>query len=153
LQSIQQGGSTVNQVHRIEVGLRLRMKREVTRIKAQHRRLEDLRHEVTSEISRRSVETAGVAFGRFAEALEAHFIVEEQIFFPAVHGLDGNNGEAIEALLEDHARIRRRVTELRGHFSSGNGFGCAVQLDALVGDLRVHEQEEERVMASADEQA
>lgn len=134
---------------RLEPGLKMRMKSEARRIAEQHRRLVVLRDEVTTELSRLSLGAAGDAFARFAEALEAHFTVEERLYFPAIQSLDPELWDAVESLLSSHRRLRRRVADLLDHFASGNGFACAILLKALIDELRAHEREEEQVMTRA----
>ena len=138
-------------LERPEPGLTLRMKAEARRIANQHSRLEELRGRVTAEISRLSLQTARSAFERFAVALEDHFAVEEKFFLPALGSLDPEVGRAVEELLGEHQLLRRRVSDLMDHFAAGNGFACAILLDALIGELRAHERDEERVLARADQ--
>jgi iron-sulfur cluster repair protein YtfE (RIC family) len=134
---------------RQEPGLHLRMKNESRRIAEQHHRLAELRGRVTEEIQARSVAGARSAFTDFSGALEAHFGVEEKIYFPAVRGLDDQLRTAVDGLLAEHRKLRIRVRDLTQRFESGNGFACLVVLQALIDELEEHEQREEAVMVQA----
>ncbi len=141
----------MTQVRRLEPGLKLRMKREGRRIADQHRQLLKLRNRVTAEIARPSVPGARAAFSEFAEALEAHFGVEERIYFPAVRGLDKELRAAVDALVVEHRELRLRVTDLTAGFESGNGFVCLIKLESLIDQLKHHERREEDLIALASE--
>ena len=104
-------------LERPEPGLTLRMKAEARRIANQHSRLEELRDRVTAEISRLSLQGARTEFERFADALEAHFAMEEKLFLPAIGSLDPELGRAVEELLGEHRLLRRRVSDLMDHFA------------------------------------
>lgn len=134
-------------VERSEPGLRLRMKSEARRIAQQHARLEELRERVTVELVNLSLASACTEFEVLAEALEAHFRVEERVFFPAVHGQGGALGQDVEALVREHQSLRQRIGTVRSHFAASNGLACAITLDKLIQELQRHEREEERVMA------
>lgn len=136
---------------RLEPGLRLRMKSEARRIADQHRRLEGLKDQVASEMSGASLKDARASFELYAEALEAHFAVEERFYFPAIHGLDAELAKAVEALLVEHERFRSQVSDLLGYFVSGDGAACAALLETLVNELAAHERAEERAMRRAGE--
>lgn len=134
---------------RHDPGRQLRVKHETRRIAEQHVRLGELRSRVTAEIRDRSVPGARAAFRDFAVALEAHFRVEENIYFPSLQVLDEQSRSAIDDLLEEHRKLRLRVRDLIQRFASGNGFACLVVLKALIDELQNHEQREEAVMARA----
>ena len=136
-------------MNRLEPGLTLRMKNEARRIQDQHRRLSELKDEIASALSAHAMQRASEYFDRFVEALEAHFSVEEQLFFPAIHGIDAEIGETVDQLISAHALMRDQMAGLSRVFASGDGRECARQLENLIALLQHHERAEERVMRRA----
>jgi len=84
-------------------GLRLRVGREARRISSQHRQLDTFYGMVLDSLSNGRAERARSEFLRFHDALEAHFTVEEQIHFPALHGLRPELDAELATLVEVHS--------------------------------------------------
>ena len=135
--------------NRVEPGLALRMRNEARRIAEQHRRIAELKEEVSKALSGDSMRHACETFERFAEALGAHFDVEEQLFFPAIHGIDAELARTVDELVTAHGRLREDMAVLLGHFSAGERSACMPLLDALVEEIRTHERTEEWAMDRA----
>ena len=135
--------------NRVEPGLALRMRSEARRISEQHRRLAELKDEVSAALSNESMGSARVRFQRFAEALGAHFDVEEQVFFPAIHGIDPELGRTVDELVTAHERLRGELAVLLAHLGSGEPSACVLLLDDLVKQLQMHERVEEWAMERA----
>ena len=71
----------------METGLRFRLKRATRQIGEQHRDLDKICLELGEAIADGAVNDARDAFQRYCSAVEAHFNLEEGVFFPAIHGL------------------------------------------------------------------
>ena len=127
-------------------GLEVRMHVEARRIASQHRQLAEMRERAVTALQERSVERGRVAFARFSEALHAHFDLEERVYFPAARGLRPELEGELQALVEDHACLRRYTDRVLAHFESGNGFASALTLDVLLERLVDHERREEQLL-------
>ena len=54
----------------------------------------------------------GTLLERYCTAVRAHFALEEDVFFPALHGLHPEHGPALEALCVDHVDFGRDLERL-----------------------------------------
>ena len=68
-----------------QAGLRRRMGRDVRRISSQHRQLDALYAMITGAIEKGSASKAQLAFLRFQDALDAHFSLEDELYFVTAH--------------------------------------------------------------------
>jgi hypothetical protein len=82
------------------------------------------------------------------DGLAAHFQLEEEVVFPALHGLDPATLPEIEQLERDHGRFLDKLATLIGReptaapLARGDVKGLRERLDA-------HELREERLLARA----
>jgi len=126
-------------------GLRLRVGREARRISSQHRQLDTFYGMVLDSLSNGRAERARSEFLRFHDALEAHFTVEEQIHFPALHGLRPELDAELAALVEEHRTFRDALDQIAQTLEASNLPRAAEELDRLVLGLAAHEGREERM--------
>ena len=70
------------------------MQRERRVISAQHRQLDDFYLRVAAAVDAGQPDAARALFARFADALEAHFALEDGLYFPALRGLSPALGPA-----------------------------------------------------------
>jgi iron-sulfur cluster repair protein YtfE (RIC family) len=129
-------------------GLALRMQRERRVISAQHRQLDDFYHRVASAVHGDLPDAARAAFARFADALEAHLALEDGLYFPALRGLRPALGVDLEALCDEHQRLREALARLARLIEAGPCAPCAAPLERLAGDIAEHEGREEGLLAS-----
>jgi iron-sulfur cluster repair protein YtfE (RIC family) len=129
-------------------GLRLRMTQEARRISSQHRQLAGLYALVTRALERRSPAQARVAFERFRDALDAHMSLENELYFPALHGLRPDLEAELAGLVREHRRFRRSLDRLAGSFGDGDASACSRGLASFAAAFAEHEQREERLMES-----
>lgn len=128
-------------------GLERRMGREARRISSQHRQLDELYGMVADALELADAEAARLAFQRFADALDAHFSLEDGLYFPALHGLRPELGGPLADLARQHGELRQDVAAVRNHLEQGDLEGAAAALDRLVPALARHEGVEERLLA------
>lgn len=128
-------------------GLKLRMRGEERRISSQHQQLEELFERVLASVRRGGPRKGVSDFLLFATALEAHMSVEEDIYFPALHGLRGDIGGELESLMGDHVRFRRRLEEVREILATNDPSASRRALDELAADVDQHEEAEEALIA------
>ena len=135
--------------HADQPGLRMRLAHEARKIAAQHEILDGLERDTL-----RALESADAAVMRdvlddFASALDGHFTLEEDVHFPALHGLDESCTAELDALVRDHRVIRGGIAQV----VTGAGRPVAAR-DPLVAafrevmtTLRDHEKREEALFA------
>lgn len=128
----------------METGLRHRLRRALRHIEAQHRNLEPLRRELHRATLQGSGDDVLEWLARYADALLAHFALEESSIFPALYGVATSARDEIEALARDHEEFRERLAELRERLTDGS----RDELDAFERALRGHESREESLLAS-----
>lgn len=128
-------------------GLAKRMGQEARRISSQHRQLDDLFALVTGAIRCDAATEACRCFGRFCDALEAHFSLEDGFYFPAVHGMRPELAEELSALSRDHAVFREQMQQIAQALETGELARCNGQLDVFADLLARHEEREERLLA------
>jgi hypothetical protein len=128
-------------------GLRLRMRSEEQRITSQHERLDELCREVYTRIDKDGAALAINDFLLFMTALDAHMTVEEDIYFPALHGLCADAGDELTTLVGEHSELRQGADEIRLCLKSGDREGARLGLDRLARQISEHEQAEEDLIA------
>lgn len=129
-------------------GLERRMGREARRISGQHRQLDELYALVEERMRAGDAEGAGLAFQRFGDALEAHFSLEDSLYFPALHGMHPELEEPLAHLVREHVVLREQVGTVQSRLDARDLPGADTGLERLIPDLARHEEEEERLLAS-----
>ena len=124
-------------------GLRLRLAHEGRRIAGQHDYLAALEATTRRALERGDAREMGEALRGFEGALCAHFDLEEQVHFPALHGHDPATGPELETLVTEHRGFRASLAQLRATAEAGDRAPVAAAFDALVVALRTHESREE----------
>jgi len=130
-----------------DAGLKLRMRGEERRISSQHRQLEELFDRVMKSVRVGGIQKAVNDFLLFSTALEAHMSVEEDIYFPALHGLRNDVGDELGELIDEHQRIREQLADLRLNLASNDEDEGLEALERLAADVDRHEQTEEKLIA------
>jgi len=136
----------------METGLRHRLKRVARQISDQHRHLRTIYAELADALA--GSELAPDARERFAyyrEAIEAHFALESDTFFPALHGLRADLGAALEALDREHGQLRAVLARLEHRIIVGSGDAAARVLAEFATQLRDHEAREEELLSALGE--
>ena len=130
-----------------DAGLKLRMRGEERRISSQHRQLEQLFDRVMKSVRVGGPHKAVNDFLLFSTALEAHMSVEEDIYFPALHGLRNDVGDELGRLIEEHQRIREQLADLRLTLASNDEDLGIAALERLAADVDRHEETEEKLIS------
>lgn len=128
-------------------GLEKRMGREARRISSQHRQLDELYALVEDALERGDAADAALRLTRFADALEAHFSLEDNLYFPALRGMRPELGGELEALSREHGEMLVSLAAIRTRLDGGDAGGCAADLEALALRLAGHEAREEDLVA------
>lgn len=129
-------------------GVRARMAIEARRIAAQHRKLRQLQARVVESLAMgQPADDRRGAFQRFHDALESHFSLEEDLYFPALHGLRPELEDRLIALKNEHETLRQDLSELRPVFAGSDTNRCRRCLDEFVVSMSNHESREETLIA------
>jgi iron-sulfur cluster repair protein YtfE (RIC family) len=130
-----------------DAGLKLRMRGEERRISSQHRQLEELFDRVMESVRVGGTHKAVNDFLLFSTALEAHMSVEEDIYFPALHGLRNDVGDELGDLVDEHQRLREKLADLRLSLAKEDEKEGRAALGELANDVDRHEHTEEKLIA------
>jgi len=135
----------------IDRGLKLRMQGEERRISSQHRQLGDLFEHVTESVARGGARKAVGDFLLFSTALDAHMSVEEDIYFPALHGLRNDMANELQELIREHELMRAELSQIRAVLSTADRGAAFAAIDQLADFLNRHERGEEELIARVTE--
>lgn len=140
--------STFNEeTHGIDSGLRIRMRGEQGRILSQHRQLGDLFERTLESVEAIGPRKAIGDFLLFQTALEAHMSVEEDIYFPALHGLRNDLRDELVELVEEHEEIRIALGNVKYLMTHSIEHEAGLALTELANRIDRHEQKEENLLA------
>jgi hemerythrin HHE cation binding domain-containing protein len=128
----------------LETGLRHRLRRAVRRSESQHGQLRALLAEIEAPLRTGTRVVATDLVARLRDALRAHFELEDQTLFPALHGLRPDVSAPIEVLSREHADFLAELGAALGA-ASGCDRDAFVRLRAALGD---HERREEALLES-----
>jgi hypothetical protein len=128
-------------------GLRYRLRRALRQIGEQHHQLHEIHDRLAAAIAAAERPVARDAFVRFRHAIGAHFELEDEVFFPALHGLHPEERGNLEGLGSDHAGLLAALKQLGSLFEEASleRFGAA--FDAFRLELATHEKREEGLVA------
>ena len=129
-------------------GLRLRLAHEARRIASQHGYLDALEVTTLRVLELGEPRQMQLALRGFHGSLDAHFTLEEQVHFPALHGLRPEVEPELDALIREHARFRDELRRIEALLHAPNG-GAADALAAfreVAARLGRHEEQEERLL-------
>jgi hypothetical protein len=126
-------------------GLRPRLAHATRRLAAQHEYLDALLATTRRALERSSPPEAREALHAFRGALDAHFALEEQVHFPALHGLEPERAGEIESLVLEHRALRDRLLVLEGRLGREPRDGVTRDFVDLGAAMRDHETREERL--------
>jgi hypothetical protein len=126
-------------------GLLYRVKRAARQIGEQHALLGEILRALKPAIARGDTPEARSLIERYRRAIDAHFTLEEDVFFPALHGLHPNHAKELELLGAEHAGFRLQVDRL-GSLLDGSLGEFEAKLGSYERELEVHETREERLV-------
>jgi hemerythrin len=127
-------------------GLGRRLAIEARRISSQHRQLDELYGLLLGALEHEPLAAVRRGFERFRDALEAHFAMEDDVHFPAFHGLRPELESRLTALIEEHKIMRKALDDVQANLQSGDLETGVKHLDALVVRLARHEETEEQMI-------
>lgn len=132
----------------MDTGLRHRLRRARKQIESQHEQLRTLHDALCTCCANARVDAVRAAADRLAAAIDAHFSMEDEVFFPALHGLHRESESDLKALIGEHARYRKQFAELCEGLRSDSIDDFEKSYRALAAAMAEHEGREERLVAS-----
>jgi iron-sulfur cluster repair protein YtfE (RIC family) len=131
----------------------MRLAHEARRVASAHAYLDALETTTRRALEHGALDEMRQALRAFAGSLEAHFALEEQVQFPALHGLDHAFGPELTELERDHERFRGDLADLASlqERTDPNGDRAPLleRFAQLGSELQRHEDREEALLARA----
>jgi iron-sulfur cluster repair protein YtfE (RIC family) len=132
----------------MEKGLRYRLQRCARQIATQHRQLSDLYADLREALGSSSVPRLQRCFQRLCDGMDAHFSLEDEVFFPALHGLCPDCAEDLQALRREHETLLIELERMRRQLEAAELDGFAKAFDGLNSRIEAHESREERLVST-----
>jgi len=85
---------------------------------------------------------------RFSGAMDAHFALEDGVFFPALHGLHPEQRSELEELSRQHQSFGVEIERLRQWLEKGSLERFGTAFHELLRGLALHESREEKMVRS-----
>jgi hypothetical protein len=130
----------------MRTGLRRRLERTLRTVRQQHAQLRDVDGELGKALAAGAWSEARDWLERMRDAFRAHFDLEEEVIFPAVHGLLPGTLKEIARLERDHQAFLELLHTALGAQPHAN---LSRDVEALRERLDVHERHEERLLSLA----
>jgi len=112
----------------------------------EHSELAELVHAVEETLARGSLERTSQALEDFEGVLDAHFTVEEEVYFPVVEKLSPRHQSIIRTVREGHVKISELLDELRDLVDRGEIAAARRKLSHLLDQFRTHEEQEVKLI-------
>jgi hypothetical protein len=129
-------------------GLRFRVSRAARQIQTQHERLRPIFSELGRALSRNAWLEAQTEIFRLEGALQAHFLLEENVVFPALRGLHPECSAELLDLEREHVRVRREIRRIVVEILDKDLARAAESLSACVDVITEHERREQDLLSS-----
>lgn len=123
--------------------LRRRVRRTALLVGGQRERLAPIFVELNTAVASGDTRAAETAAFRLEGAMQAHFLLEEQIFFPALQGLYPDRAPELRMLMKDHGRLRAELRALIDQILASQLQLAAKSIAACSAALLEHEAREE----------
>jgi len=129
-------------------GLRYRIRRASRQIAEQHENMHELAGELEQALKEQLPGKLKDVLLRFRGAMEAHFALEDGVFFPALHGLHPEQRDELEELSRQHQNFGVEMERLRQWLEEGSLERFGTAFHELLKGMGLHEQREEKVVRS-----
>jgi hypothetical protein len=116
------------------------------RVATAHRHLDRLFVRTLSALRRGRIGAAARDLDELREALEAHFLQEESLYYPPIVTLRPDTKVALEAAIHAHAEFRTSVTAIGELLGQGRHEEAALAFTAFTAAFARHEVAEERAL-------
>ncbi len=120
---------------------------ELARWWREHSDLDQLVSELVEATETRRLAAASAALEELASALEGHFTVEEEVYFPLVPDLRPEFAASLERARLAHSELSSRFEVMRGLLSDGDRLRAKDVLSGALDLFRIHEEMEGALIA------
>jgi len=124
----------------------MRLAHEGRRVAAQHAALDAFEREIRAAFERGNASAIEASLQSLERALLAHFAIEEDVHFPALHGFDPGFAAEIQDLVREHVAFRDAFARLTAG-AAATGADRIAAFTELTEGLRKHENREEALFA------
>jgi hemerythrin-like domain-containing protein len=131
----------------LATGLRYRLRRAVRQIGDQHRHMAAMHRLLGQTLADGERRDAQDAFVRYRHAIGAHFELEDDVFFPAIHGLHPEHAEDLDVLSREHGEFLDELKRMAAELESGPLETFARSFQRFSDTLAAHEAREERLVS------
>jgi hemerythrin len=135
----------VNQIE-TDSGLRYRLRRAARQVGEQHRHIAEIYIALGNAVASRTKQDAAEALRRYEEAIHAHFSLEEEVFFPAIHGIETTQDGEVGNLANTHDELRVELRSLVDALSDADPEIFSDSLHRFAKHLAIHESHEEGLL-------
>jgi hypothetical protein len=125
------------------VGLTRRLVIEARRMTKQHERLGLLWTALLEPLANDDLDGARRPLEVLADGLRAHFSVEEDVEFPALHGGDPARTAKLQRIIEEHVAFRAALERMQALAAGNDLAGLAEAAADLAASMTDHEAREE----------
>lgn len=132
----------------VQPGLRYRIKRAIRQMGEQHAHLRACFTEIRMALARGDATGSRDALERLRLALDAHFELEDDVFFPALHGLRPDCADGLERLSREHVGFADALRRLAKELEDAGVDACERAFEAFVWSIAEHEAHEERLVGT-----
>ena len=112
----------------------------------EHSELDRLVADVKIAMTSGSTQTADAALEELFEALEAHFKVEEDVYFPLIEKTSDRHTDVLRGARLGHRRIRESLEDVRSLVERAEFAGAERSLAILLDHFRAHEDAETQLI-------
>lgn len=127
-------------------GLRYRVRRVARQIAEQHKHMHELVHEFERALAERLPDELKDVLLRFRRAMDAHFALEDGVFFPALHGLHPEQRNELEELSRQHQDFAVEIEGLCQRLEGDSLESLGTAFHELLKGLASHERREEKLV-------
>lgn len=111
-----------------------------------HERCDAMFERIAAAVATGNSQQAQAAFGKFNDAMQHHFAIEEAVLFPAFEQLDGSDlGLTLHMRLE-HEQMHELISEMQAALNSGSPASCNAPLATLSPLMQQHNLKEEQLL-------
>jgi len=130
-------------------GLRQRIRRASDQIRGQHLQIAPIFQQLQVTVASGSLRDSQTLAFRLQGAIQAHFLLEQEIVFPLVLATCPNLSDDLTGLLEDHGVLDSSFRKSVDLIVAAARRSATQALDEFVSRFRTHENREEAVLALA----
>lgn len=119
----------------------------------EHNHCDDLFAAAENAVADKSWTIAQTGFQRFVDAMQGHFLHEEDVLFPAFETRTGMSGGPTQVMREEHRQMNGVFAAMRDALAQQDGSGYLGLSETLLMLMRQHNLKEENILYPMAERA